>query len=163
METFAPLVYNSEQKANTTPCVRPESEILEVPLMHPTSESQSRYLSLAIACRQLIIALRRYQEGGTVDRKFQESLQGFLEALRETSDENNLFGPMPTDSPFTRYEQVMTLKEVIADFKDKEIPQKLSKVLVMPSQDVKEPIDFFYTLENRALHHYNSGLLSRDS
>jgi len=131
--------------------------------MHPTSESQSRYLSLAIACRQLISALRRYQEGGTLDRKFQASLQAFLDALHESSDENNLFGPIPTDSPFTRYEQVMTLKEVIADFKDKEIPRKLSAVLETPRQDVKEPIEFFYTLENRALHHYNSGLLSRDS
>lgn len=131
--------------------------------MHPTSESQSRYLSLAIACRQLISALRRYQEGGALDKRFQESLRAFLDALHESSDENNLFGPIPTDSPFTRYEQVMTLKEVIADFKDREIPKKLSAVLETPRQDVKEPIEFFYTLENRALHHYNSGLLSRDS
>ena len=57
----------------------------------------------------------------------------------------------------------MTLKEVIADFKDREIPKKLSAVFETPRQDVKEPIEFFYTLENRALHHYNSGLLSRDS
>ncbi len=78
--------------------------------MHPTSESQSRYLSLAIACRQLISALRRYQEGGMLDKQFQESLRAFLDALQETSDENNLFGPIPTDSPFTRYEQVMTLR-----------------------------------------------------
>lgn len=126
-------------------------------------ESQSRYLSLAIACRQLIDALRHYEQGGTIDKRLQESLKSFLDALHESSDENNLFGPIPTDSPFTRYEQVMTLKEVIADFKDKEIPEKLSAVLQAPRQDVKEPIEFFYTLENRALHHYNSGLLSRDS
>src|SRR5216684_265534 len=131
---------------------------LEARLMHPTSESQSRYLSLAIACRQLISSLRCYQEGGPLDRKFKESLESLLGALRESRDENNLFGPMPTDSPFTRYEQVMTLKEVVDDFKDKQIPEKLSELLGAPRRDVKEPIEFFYTLENRALHHYNSGL-----
>jgi len=138
--------------------------VSEVPSMHPTSESQSRYLSLAIACRQLIGSLRRYQEaGGPLDQEFKKSLESLLSALRESRDENNLFGPMPTDSPFTRYEQVMTLREVVEDFKDKHIPEKLSDLLDTPHQDVKEPIEFFYTLENRALHHYNSGLLSRDS
>jgi hypothetical protein len=136
---------------------------LESPAMHPTSESQSRYLSLAIASRHVISALRKYQEGGSLDKKLRDALVALIKALQESSDETNLFGPMPTDSPFTRYEQVMTLKEVIADFKDKQIPQKLSDLLETPRQDVSEPIEFFYTLENRALHHYNSGLLSRDS
>jgi hypothetical protein len=130
--------------------------------MHPTSESQSRYLSLAIASRQVISALRRYQQGSPLDKKLKEALRTLLKALQESSDETNLFGPMPTDSPFTRYEQVMTLREVFEDFKDKQIPQKLSALLETSSQDVKEPIEFFYTLENRALHHYNGGLLSRD-
>jgi len=131
--------------------------------MNPASESQSRYLSLAIACRQLISALRRYQEGGQLDRKFRDSLEGLLHALEESRDEANLFGPMPTDSPFTRYEQVMTLKEVYEDFKDRQIPEKLSDLLGSAHQDVREPIEFFYTLENRALQHYNSGILSRDA
>ena len=39
--------------------------------------------------------------------------------------------------------QVMTLKEVIADFKDKQIPQKLSDLLETPRQDVSEPIEVF--------------------
>ena len=137
--------------------------VLEVPSMNSTSESQSRYLSLAIACRQLISSLRRYQEGRPLDQKFRESLESLLGALHESRDENNLFGPMPTDSPFTRYEQVMTLRQVVEDFRDKHIPEKLSDLLDAPRQDVNEPIEFFYTLENRALHHYNSGLLSRDS
>jgi hypothetical protein len=136
---------------------------LEAPTMHPTSESQSRYLLLAIVCRELISSLRRYQDGGALDQKFKKSLESLLEALNESRDENNLFGPMPTDSPFTRYEQVMTLREVYEDFGDKQIPEKLSDLLAAPRRDVKEPIEFFYTLENRALHHYNSGLLSRDS
>ena len=130
--------------------------------MH-TPESQSRYLSLAIASRQVISALRRYQQGGPLDQKLRDALSTLINALNESSDENNLFGPMPTDSPFTRYEQVMTLREVIEDFKDRQILKKLSGLLRTPDQDAKEPIEFFYTLENRALHHYNSGLLSRDS
>ena len=140
-----------------------EAADAEVLFMQSTSESQSRYLSLAIACRELILALRRYQKVGTLDQRFERSLKSLLKALSESRDENNLFGPMPTDSPFTRYEQVMTLKEVFEDFKDKQIPQKLSDVLGGPHQDVSEPIEFFYTLENRALHQYNGGLLSRNS
>lgn len=136
---------------------------LESPAMHPTAESQSRYLSLAIASRHVISALRRYQQGGLLDKKLRDALVALTNALRESSDEANLFGPMPTDSPFTRYEQVMTLKEVNEDFKDKQIPRKLLDLLERPRQDVSEPIEFFYTLENRALHYYNSGLLSRDS
>lgn len=162
METSLVAIYNSEEKENKSK-VALKRVGLEVPFMHTTSESQSRYLSLAIACRQLISALRQYEESGNLDKKLQYSLKNFLDALHESSDQNNLFGPMPTDSPFTRYEQVMTLKEVIADFKDKKIPEKLSAVLETHGQDVREPIEFFYTLENRALHHYNSGLLSRDS
>ena len=134
----------------------------EVPPMYPSSESRSRYLSLAIASRQAIGALRRYQEGAALDEKLRDAIATLIKALQQSSDEANLFGPMPTDSPFTRYEQVMTLREVIEDFRGKQIPQKLSALLQAPHQDVGEPIQFFYTLENRALHHYNSGVLSRE-
>ena len=135
----------------------------EVPSMLSTSESQSRYLSLAVASREVIAALRGYQQGGPLDQSLRKALRSLIDALNESREETNLFGPMPTDSPFTRYEQVMTLREVIEDFKDKKIVEKLSAVLEKPHEDVKEPIEFFYILENRALHHYNSGLLSRDS
>jgi hypothetical protein len=128
--------------------------------MHSSSESQSRYLSLAIACRQLIRELQRYRETGNVDKELRASLSDLLGLLQEPTGERHLFGPIPTDSPFSRYEQLLTLREVYSDFREKHIEQKFLAVLEAPGEDIREPIDFFYRLENRALQRYNSGLLS---
>src|SRR4051812_11785756 len=100
------------------------SHLAEAPFMRSSSESQSRYLSLAIACRQLIHELQRYRETGIIDKALRASLQDLLELLQESTSRKSLFGPIPTDSPFSRYEQLLTLREVFNDFRESHLREK---------------------------------------
>ena len=94
------------------------------------------------------------------------TVQEVLDSLKATRDASSLFGPMPIpkESPFTNYEQVLTLDEVDNDLRRQNIDiiEQLSKRLE-PHEDeglrrnnAGDAMRFFYALENRALHHYSS-------
>jgi hypothetical protein len=105
-----------------------------------------------------------------IEEQLQVMVGEVLNSLRETRNANNLFGPIPKESPFTNYEQVLTLDEVENDLKDQNINiiEKLSQPLQPHDdesarrQDAADAIHFFYVLENRALHHYSSQIGSRE-
>jgi hypothetical protein len=129
-------------------------------------ENSDRYLALALVSRKALRSLNVYVKQGTEDAQLRKIFDEVVKSLRATKDANNLFGPMPTESPFTNYEQVQTLEEVETEHKD--IVAKLSRSLGMYTdenqrrQEAEPVIDFFYMLENRALHRYNSQIGSRE-
>jgi hypothetical protein len=134
----------------------------------PGTDSRSRYLSLALASRTLINSLLQYVEQGRADDQLQPALNDVAESLRASSDTKSLFGPVPTESPFRNYEQVLILDEAKKALNLGNIEEKLSQALTnSPERDVRrrdvtETVEFFYALENRALHHYNRQIGARD-
>ena len=138
--------------------------------MFENYDSRSRYLALALASRKALRSLGDYVKEGTIDEQLQRMVIEVVECLKATRDANNLFGPTPKESPFTNYEQVLTLDEVGSDLKDQniDIVEKLSHPLNSHldedsrRRDAADAIRFFYSLENRALHHYSSQIGSRE-
>jgi hypothetical protein len=138
--------------------------------MNENPDSRSRYLALALASRKALRSLSDYVRQGTIDAQFESMVGEVVESLKATRDANNLFGPTPKESPFTNYEQVVTLDEVESDLKNQniDIVEKLSKPLSLHVDeksrrlDAADAIRFFYALENRALHHYSSQIGSRE-
>jgi hypothetical protein len=131
------------------------------------SESKSRYLALALASRTVINSLQHFQSGGIADQNLERSIEDVLESLRATRDANNLFGAPPKESPFTHYEQLLTLEEVAEALKGKNIVDKLAHVITATAEDrqknIAEAVEFFYSLETRALHHYSQQVGSREA
>ncbi len=133
------------------------------------SESKSRYLALALASRTVINSLQHFQSEGVADQQLERSIEDVLESLRATRDVNNLFGASPKQSPFAHYEQVLTLGEVDQALKGKNIVDKLAQIFTANDNDeerkknVSEAVEFFYTLETRALHHYAQQVGSREA
>jgi hypothetical protein len=136
--------------------------------MMPTADSRSRYLLLALASRNLIKSLLTYVEQGQADAQLQPALDDVADSLRASKDANSLFGPVPTESPFRNYEQLLILKEAVEALDDNSIGEKLPHVLTDSPErdkrrtDVAEAVEFFYALENRALYHYNRQIGARD-
>ena len=136
--------------------------------MMPSTDSRSRYLLLALASRNLIKSLMTYVERGQADDNLRLALEDVAGSLRASKDANSLFGPVPTESPFRNYEQVLILEEAEKAVHDNNIGEKLSHVLNgSPERDERRAgtasaIEFFYALENRALYHYNRQTGARD-
>lgn len=136
--------------------------------MHESSDARSSYLALALASRKALRSLDDYIERGKPDEQFTESVNEVIASLKATRDTTNLFGPVPKVSPFTNYEQLLTLEEVVSDLKDQNVIENLANLLT-PDPDeesrrrnAREAVKFFYTLENRALHHYSRQIGSRE-
>jgi hypothetical protein len=135
--------------------------------MPANSESRSRYLALALASRNAINSLMAFKKVGTADEQLRDALRDVVESLRATTDQNNLFGAPPTESPFAHYEQTSALEEVVKTLKDKDIIQHLSHVLTAThderENDIAEALQFFFALESRALHHYGRQIGAREA
>src|SRR5258708_18632584 len=97
--------------------------------MHESSETRSRYLALALASRKALHFLDLYIKSGKTDPQLESTVKELIESLRDSRQENNLFGPVPNESPFTNYEQVMTVEEVEADMQDQNISETLSNLI----------------------------------
>lgn len=131
------------------------------------SESKSRYLALALASRTVIDSLLHFQDEGVADQQLQRAIGDVLESLQASHDVNNLFGAPPKQSPFAHYEQLITLGEVAETLKGKNIVDKLSQIFTAKDEErkksISEAVEFFYTLETRALHHYAQQVGSREA
>jgi hypothetical protein len=132
--------------------------------MHESSDARSSYLALALASRKALHSLDDYIEQGKKDEQFEDTVKeviASLQATKATRDALHLFGPVPKVSPFTNYEQLLTLEEVVSDLKDQNVIENLASLLAPdPNEESRrrnanEAVKFFYTLENRALHHYS--------
>jgi hypothetical protein len=139
----------------------------EVTMTYQGSESKSRYLALALASRTVINSLLHFQSEGVADQQLQRAIGDVLESLHATRDVNNLFGASPKQSPFAHYEQLLTLEEVAETLKGKNIVDKLSQIFTAKDEErkktISEAVEFFYTLETRALHHYAQQVGSREA
>lgn len=137
--------------------------------MHESSEARSRYLALALASRKVLHSLERCVKNGQSDPQLESTLRQLIDSLRDANQENNLFGPAPSESPFTNYEQVMTLEEVVGDMHGQDILANLSSLIsaqgneISRKRNAEEAVKFFYALENRALHHYSHQTGSRET
>ena len=131
------------------------------------SESKSRYLALALASRTVINSLLHFQSEGIADQQLERSIEDVLESLRATHDVNNLFGAPPKQSPFAHYEQLLMLEEVAEALKGKNIVDKLAQIFTAKDEErkksISEAVEFFYTLETRALHQYAQQVGSREA
>jgi hypothetical protein len=134
--------------------------------MHQSSDARSSYLALALASRKALRTLDEYIDGTAnfQSLELQKIVREVIESLvatKRTRDAKNLFGPVPKSSPFSNYEQLLTLEEAESDLEDQDVVGNLEKLLAPDTtQDVRrqnatEAIRFFYALENRALHHYS--------
>lgn len=136
-------------------------------MTYQSSESKSRYLALALASRTAIKSLRDFQAAGVPDQQLRKAIGDVLESLRAPHDVNNLFGAPPTQSPFAHYEQLLTIEEVTSALKNKHIVDKLAQIFTADEEErkknISEAVEFFYTLETRALHHYSQQVGSREA
>jgi hypothetical protein len=136
--------------------------------MNETSEARSRYLALALASRNALRLLATYVNEGRTDRQLEITVTEVLDSLKATREETNLFGPIPDESPFTNYEQLLTLDEVVKNLEDRNIVDNLTNLLSTSGDEnsrrrnAEEAVKFFYALENRALHHYSRQIGTRE-
>lgn len=125
------------------------------------TESRSRYLSMALASRNLMKSLDAFASTGQTDERLRTSIKNLLSILDTGWQTNNSFAPILSESPFARYEQAATVNEVAALFDPVAVREKLSGILKGTVNDVDRPEvvremnKFLYRLENRALHTYN--------
>lgn len=144
-----------------------EVGVLKGGKMHLSSDSRSRYLSLALASRKAIKSLLKYIDAGTFDPQLRSGLRDVVHSIRSVSDTRRLFGRVPTESPFSNYEQQLTIEEVTRGLPG-DVTESLSLTLRRAAtreerrKQVETAIHFFYALENRALHHYNRQVGARD-
>jgi hypothetical protein len=137
--------------------------------MNETAEARSRYLALALASRNALRLLDNYVNEGKTDAQLEVTLKEVLGSIQATREETNLFGPIPDESPFTNYEQLLTLDEVVKNLEDRNIVDNLTNLLSTEGDEnsrrrnAEEAVKFFYALENRALHHYSRQIGSRES
>ncbi len=135
--------------------------------MHESSEARSRYLALALASREVLRSLDGYVKTGESNGQLEVTVGKVINSLNAIRPEMNLFGPIPDESAFTSYEQLMTLDEVMTDV-GQDIVNDLTNLFSGPrdetarKQSAAKALAFFYTLENRALHHYSRPVGSRE-
>ena len=125
------------------------------------TESGSRYLSMALASRNLMKSLDEFGSSGLMNDRLSTSIKNLLSILDAGWQTSNSFAPVPSESPFARYEQAATVNEVAALCDSKNVRERLSGILDGTFDEsnrravVREINQFLYSLENRALHTYN--------
>jgi len=126
-----------------------------------SAESRSRYLSLALASRNLMKQLDTFAETGERSERMLSAVSDLMRILDTTWQTSNSFAPVPGQSPFGRYEQALTINELAAHFDADKVRERLSGIFggtvsAPDRKDVATKVgDFLYSLENRALHNYS--------
>jgi hypothetical protein len=131
-------------------------------------ESASRYLSMALASRKLMNRLDSFAQTGALNAPMVEALSNLLTIMDTDWQATNSFAPVPGRSPFGRYEQAQTVKEVAEPFDSREVRRKLSRIVEKGIEGaergsiVRDINKFLYVLENRALHKYSEYSYERE-
>jgi hypothetical protein len=126
-----------------------------------TTESTSRYLSMALASRRLMNHLDIFSLTGEMDEPTTSALRNLLSIIDAGGQTGNSFAPVPGTSPFGRYEQTLVVNEVAQPFNLKDVRGKLGHIIdgTVPAGErptaVRDVNEFLYDLENRALHEYS--------
>jgi hypothetical protein len=126
-----------------------------------TQGNGSRYLSMALASRKLMIRLDSFAQTGEVTDPMVEALRNLLTIMDTGWETSNSFAPIPGRSPFGRYEQALVVNEVAEPFNSRDVRGKLGRIADGTIQGadrgeiVREINEFLYDLENRALYKYS--------
>jgi hypothetical protein len=122
-------------------------------------QSRSRYLAFATSVRRLTDSLITLAERDERTLDLEVRLKQVLTSLEHINK------PTPVKSlkdrgPFERYENVITLNEVLKATDKDDLIQKLNRVLNSDTKQTRREsaltaIRFFDALESRALYHYN--------
>jgi hypothetical protein len=134
-----------------------------------TTESTSRYLSMAMASRRLMKHLDSFAVTGEMNEPTTLKLLRNLSSIMENDAKTgNSFAPAPGQSPFGRYEQARTVNEVAESFSPRDVRGKLERIAggTLDSAErqasVRDINEFLYDLENRALHKYSESSNQRE-
>ena len=126
--------------------------------MRVDSESQSRYLSLALLSRRTVEGLRGVTSGLPVKPDVNASLKKLLAGVTSAGD-LGFVKRLEASGAWTRFEELSTLDEVKAETGTNDLGEIVSSVLNDPSeelriQNAKLLIRFLIAVEGRALQHY---------
>lgn len=130
--------------------------------------SKSRFLSMALASRNLMNRLDSYSQSGQLGEQVEEALRDLLKVMDTSWQTSNSFAPLPSQSPFGRYAQALMVAEVAEPFRAQDVRGKLERIVnqgVAESERdgvVREVNDFLYDLENRALYKYGEESSERE-
>jgi hypothetical protein len=121
--------------------------------------TNSKYLALALDIRKLSDSLIMLAEKGVESPQMGEVIVRLLQSLQDEGQKTSVKA-LRDRGTFGRYENVVTMNEVIKPPQRTELIQKLQAVLRRePPQDRREnalqAVEFFDSLERRALYHYN--------
>jgi hypothetical protein len=126
-----------------------------------TTESTSRYLSMALASRRLMDHLDIFSLTGEMNEPTTSALRNLVGIIDAGWQTGNSFAPVPGSSPFGRYEQAIVVNEVAQPFSSKNVRGKLENIIggtIAAGERetaVRDVNEFLYDLENRALHEYS--------
>lgn len=130
----------------------------------------SRYLSMALASRKLMISLDSFAQTGEVAGPMVEALKNLLTIMDTSWQTSNSFAPIPGKSPFGRYEQALIVNEVAEaePFRSCDVRGKVGRIVdgtiqgADRGETVREINEFLYDLENRALYKYSEESSERE-
>jgi|ERR1017187_6090225 hypothetical protein len=121
--------------------------------------TNSRYLTLALDIRKLSDSLIKLAEEGDAESPVvRTSIQNLLVSLLNAGEKTSVKA-LRERGAFGRYENVVTVNEVVKPPQRAEFIRKLQAVLTPASEDdlresALQAVEFFDTLEQRALYHY---------
>ena len=127
------------------------------------SESNTRYLSLALDARKIIDVLVLFVKETNAPR-MDKLVSDVLESLRAANDRERLFSSTQRRSLFGDYERVQTLEEVKRKFPREDIDERLQQILrkdvtsELRKKNAEQAIQFFCALEGRALERYTQAM-----
>jgi hypothetical protein len=123
------------------------------------TDPRSRYLVFALKVRKLTDSLITLVEDGERDPNLETAIREVVASL-ETAGGPTSVKSLKKQGPFAHYENVMTLGEVVKPGDREQLVTKLNNVIAARSAEETESnaldaINFFDTLESKALYHHN--------
>ncbi len=130
-----------------------------------TTASRARYLLFALTVRKLTDALIELVEEGKHSADLDKRLNEVLASL-EGAGQRTSVKSIRDRGPFGRYENVVTIDEVVKVEDRAALMRMLKAVIAAHTENERrssalKAIDFFDALENRALYRYNHPSPSR--
>jgi hypothetical protein len=132
--------------------------------MTQTSESGSRYLSLALSARSVMASLRPVVSGAPVLPELGVSLRYFLMDIQGGAEENYV-NHLETSGSIPSFEEVSTFVDITTRFGADNLRVAFNSLLEAPteqqSRSAWQLIEFFGAVESLALDQYASCLQAR--
>lgn len=122
------------------------------------------YLSLALDSRLAIKTLQRLAATRERPPEVVTALRKILNWLTAIRTPGGTYSGLHSDTDYPRYEQIRTVEEVLAAFRDKRVLQKLNAIIrgkKASDRDIAAVIRFLVAVERRALYHYDDPGLGR--